>query len=67
MAKNTELSMPMFLTVEQASKLSGIGVNRLRQLLDARQVEYITVGNRKLTTRESLLAYYDRAKVSVLS
>ena len=31
--KKTE-NLPLFLTPEQASKVSGIGVNRVRQLMD---------------------------------
>lgn len=58
------LQNPLFLTPEQASKLSGIGVNRIRQLMDQRQLEYLPVGNRRLTTIEALVDYYRRAKVS---
>lgn len=57
------LQNPLFLTPEQASKLSGIGVNRIRQLMDQRQLEYLPVGNRRLTTIKALLDYYRRAKV----
>ena len=59
--KKTE-NLPLFLTPEQASKVSGIGVNRVRQLMDEGQLEYLPVGNRRLTTVKALLDYYDRAK-----
>lgn len=58
------LQNPLFLTPEQASKLSGIGVNRIRQLMDRRELEYLPVGNRRLTTIKALLDYYQRSKVS---
>ena len=54
---------PLFLTPEQASKVSGIGENRIRQLMDDRHLEYLKVGNRRLTTVEALLDYYERVKV----
>ena len=41
--KKTE-NLPLFLTPEQASKVSGIGVNRVRQLMDEGQLEYLPVG-----------------------
>ncbi|MFR4088288.1 MAG: DNA-binding protein [Dysosmobacter sp.] len=64
--KKTEV-FPLFLTPEQASKVSGIGVNRIRQLMDEGQLEYLPVGNRRLTTVQALLDYYDRAKVPIVA
>lgn len=55
----------LFLTPEHASKISGLGVNRIRQLMEDGQLEYLPVGNRRLTTIEALLDYYQRAKVPV--
>lgn len=60
-------SLPLFLTPEQASKISGLGVNRLRQLMNEGQLEYLPVGNRRLTTVQALLDYYDRAKVPIVA
>lgn len=59
--------LPLFLTPEQASKVSGIGVNRIRQLMEDGRLEYLPVGNRRLTTVQALLDYYDRAKVSTVA
>jgi len=56
-------SIPLFLTPEQARKISGLGVNRIRQLMEDGQLEYLPVGNRRLTTVQALLDYYKRAKV----
>ena len=64
--KKTE-NLPLFLTPEQASKVSGIGVNRIRQLMDEGHLEYLPVGNRRLTTVKALLDYYDRAKVPIVA
>lgn len=64
MKKETRAAYPLFLTPEQASKLSGLGVNRVRQLMDDHQLEYLPVGNRRLTTAAALLDYYQRAKIS---
>ena len=57
----------LFLTPEQASKVSGIAVNRIRQLMDEGQLEYLPVGNRRRTTVQALLDYYDRAKVPIVA
>lgn len=64
MKKATE-TYPLFLTPEQAAKVSGLGVNRIRQLMDDRLLEYLPVGNRRLTTIEALRDYYQRAKISI--
>nr|WP_325238061.1 helix-turn-helix domain-containing protein [uncultured Oscillibacter sp.] len=56
-------SAPLFLTPEQAAKISGLGVNRIRQLMDAKEVAYLPVGKRRLTRIQDLLDYYERAKV----
>lgn len=64
--KKTE-ALPLFLSPEQASKISGLGVNRIRQLMDEGKLEYLPVGNRRLTTVKALLDYYDRAKVSTVA
>ena len=60
-------NLPRFLNPEQASKVSGIGVNRIRQLMEDGQLEYLPVGNRRLTTVQALLDYYDRAKVPIVA
>ena len=66
MKKTTEFTYPLFLTPEQAAKVSGLGVNRVRQLMDDRQLEYLPVGNRRLTTVAALRDYYCRAKIPVI-
>ena len=63
-AKPQSVETPLFLTPEQASKKSGLGVNRIRQLMDEGQLEYLPVGNRKLTTIKALKNYYKRAKIA---
>ena len=63
MNKSAETIRPLFLTVEQAGRASGLGVNRIRQLMEDGRLEYLPVGNRKLTTVKALLDYYQREKV----
>ena len=36
-----QLNLPMLKTVEQMSKISGIGDNKLRELMDNGELEYI--------------------------
>lgn len=40
--------LPMFKTVEQMSRISGIGENKLHELMDSGALEYIQNGNRRL-------------------
>lgn len=53
---------PILKTVEQMSKVSGIGENRLRQLMDSGELEYIQNGNRRLLTDEAIWDWYHRMK-----
>ena len=66
-SKKKDESLPLFLTPEQASKVSGLGINRIRQLMDDGLLEYLPVGNRRLTTVQALLDYYEHAKVSTVA
>ena len=43
---------PMLKTVEQMAVVSGIGENRLRQLMDNGELEFIQNGNRRLISEQ---------------
>lgn len=55
--------MPMIKTVEQMSRISGIGINRLRELLDKGEIEYIQNGNRRLLVDQAIWDWYNRNRV----
>ena len=63
--ENTSPVIPMLKTVEQMSKISGIGENKLRELMDKREIEYIQNGNRRLIADSAIWDWYHRAKISV--
>lgn len=48
--KKTETAdiLPMFKTVEQMSRISGIGENKLREIIDNGELEFVHNGNRRL-------------------
>ena len=58
-------TFPILKTVEQMSKVSGIGENRLRQLMDNGELEYVQNGNRCLLTTEAIWDWYHRTKCPV--
>ena len=60
--QQTEVST-LFLSPEQAAKVSGIGENRLRQLMEERKIKYVCIGNRRLTTIDALMDFFEREKV----
>ncbi|NLK02773.1 MAG: helix-turn-helix domain-containing protein [Clostridiaceae bacterium] len=63
--KTEEISgTPILKTVEQMSKISGLGENTLRDLLDRGEIDYVPNGNRKLMTEQAILDWYERSKVS---
>ena len=53
--------LPMLKTVEQMSRISGIGENKLRELMDSGELEYIQNGNRRLLADVAIWDWYERA------
>lgn len=56
-------TMPMLKTVEQMSRVSGIGENKLRELMDKGEIEYILNGNRRLLADAAIWNWYERNKI----
>jgi len=61
--ENTDI-IPMLKTVEQMSRISGIGENKLRELMDNGELEYIKNGNRRLIADNAIWDWYGRAKTA---
>lgn len=59
--------IPMLKTVEQMSRISGIGANKLRELMENGELEYIQNGNRRLIADSAIWDWYNRAKTAVKS
>ena len=57
-ASQTAPLLPMLKTVEQMSKVSGIGENKLRELMDSGELEYIQNGNRRLIADAAIWDWY---------
>lgn len=57
--------LPMLKTIEQMSRISGIGENKLRELMDSGELEYIQNGNRRLLADAAIWDWYERAKRKV--
>lgn len=57
--------LPMLKTVEQMSRISGLGENKLRELMDMGQIEYVQNGNRRLLADVAIWDWYNRNKKSV--
>ena len=58
--------LPMLKTPERMSRVSGSGENKLRDLMDNGELEYLQNGNRRLLTDKAIWDYYERNKVSVI-
>jgi len=63
--KETADILPMLKTVEQMSRVCGIGENKLRELMDSGDLEYIQNGNRRLIADAAIWDWYNRAKKAV--
>lgn len=55
---------PMLKTVEQMSKISGLGENKLRELMDNGEIEYVQNGNRRLLADSAIWDWYERHKIT---
>ncbi|MEL7610209.1 MAG: DNA-binding protein [Bacillota bacterium] len=55
--------LPMLKTVEQMSRISGIGENKLRELMDNHEIEFVQNGNRRLLADAAIWDWYERNKV----
>ena len=69
MARKNEKTevIPMLKTVELMSYISGIGENKLRELMDNGELEYVQNGNRRLIADEAIWDWYNRTKIVVKS
>ena len=49
------------LTLEEASAYSGIGINKLREMINAKNCQFVLwVGNKRLIKRKLLDAYIEK-------
>ena len=62
--KETADILPMLKTVVQMSRISGIGENKLRELMDNGELEFIQIGNRRLIADSAIWDWYNRAKTA---
>jgi excisionase family DNA binding protein len=53
---------PMLKTVEQMSRVSGLGENKLRELIDSGELEFVQNGNRRLIADTAVWEWYGRTK-----
>ncbi len=53
---------PLLMTAHEMSKHCGIGENRLRLLMENREIEYLQIGSHRLLCLEAIWDYYRRNK-----
>lgn len=52
--------VPMLKTVEEMSRYSGIGINKLRELINNHEIEFVQNGNRCLLADRAIWDWYNR-------
>ncbi len=52
--------VPMLKTVEQMSQYSGIGINKLREMISRKEIEFVQNGNRYLLADRAIWDWYER-------
>ena len=63
-AKNTSAITPFLQSAKEMAKLSGIGENTLRQLMESGKIDYLQIGNRRMLTLGAVRDYYERNKTA---
>ena len=58
---------PLLVTAKELARLSGIGENTIRHLMDEGELEYLLIGTHRLLRVEAILDYYDRHKTPIRS
>ena len=61
------MPMPLLVTAKELARLSGIGENTIRRLMDEGELEFLFVGNHRLLRVEAILDYYERHKTPIRS
>ena len=61
------MSTPLLVTAKELARLSGIGENTIRRLMDEGELEFLLVGNHRLLRVEAVLDYYERHKTPARS
>jgi hypothetical protein len=61
----TQEVVPMLKTIEQMSLFSGIGQNKLREMVEQREIECVRIGNRVLLADKAIWDWYERNCVAV--
>lgn len=65
--KAIAMPMPLLVTAKELARLSGIGENTIRRLMDEGELEFLFVGNHRLLRVEAILDYYERHKTPIRS
>ena len=63
----TTMPPPLLVNAKELARLSGIGENTIRRLMDEGELEYLLVGNHRLLRAEAVLDYYERHKTPIRS
>ena len=61
--KESPDTIPFLKTAEQMSRVSGIGENKLRELMDKGELEFVPNGNRRLIADSAIWDWYERNKI----
>ncbi|MCF2660756.1 helix-turn-helix domain-containing protein [Pseudoflavonifractor phocaeensis] len=61
------MPMPLLVNAKELARISGIGENTIRRLMDAGELEYLQVGSHRLLRLEAILDYYERHKTPIRS
>lgn len=62
----TTMPLPLLVNAKELARISGIGENTIRRLMDEGELEFLQVGSHRLLRPDAILDYYERHKTPVM-
>lgn len=63
----TTTSLPLLVNAKELARISGIGENTIRRLMDLGELEFLQIGSHRLLRLEAIIDYYERHKTPIRS
>lgn len=60
------MPLPLLVHAKDLARISGIGENTIRRLMDEGELEFLQVGGHRLLRPDAVLDYYERHKTPVM-
>lgn len=60
------MPLPLLVNAKELARISGIGENTIRRLMDMGELEFLQIGSHRLLRPDAVLDYYERHKTPAM-